>query len=96
MGPGLAYVGLPVAELGPRAIRPLVFIAVFSYCATFPLASRELGVIQGERRHGFYTSGQRSHRAIAWTIIAAGIFGVVLMFAAVIVIAIGLGHSDVP
>jgi hypothetical protein len=63
---------------------------------TFPLASRELGLIQGERRRGVFSAAQRSHRAVAWTIIALGVLVILLAIAALIVIAIGLRHSDVP
>jgi hypothetical protein len=60
---GVAYIGAPLSEVGPKAIRPLVFAAMLSYFASFVLASRELGVIQGERQQGYYSSTQRSHRA---------------------------------
>jgi hypothetical protein len=93
---GVAYIGAPLSEVGPKAIRPLVFAAMLSYFATFVLASRELGVIQGERQQGYYSSTQRSHRAIAWTIIVVGLVAVLLAFAVVMAVAIGLGHSDVP
>src|SRR5580658_8216657 len=69
---GVGYIGLPLSELGPRAIRPLVFVATISYFATFVLASRELGVIQGERQQGYYSRAQGLHRAIAWVLIVLG------------------------
>jgi uncharacterized membrane protein YfcA len=93
---GVAYIGWPLSELGPRAIRPLVFLATLSYFATFVLASRELGVIQGERRQGYYSKAQRRHRAIAWMIIAVGVSALLLGIGFMILVAIGLGHSDIP
>jgi hypothetical protein len=93
---GVAYIGAPFSELGPLAVRPFIFIAILSFFATFALASRELGVIQGQRQQGYYSRTQRSHRAIAWAVIIVGLTAMLLGIAVVAAVAIGLGHSDVP
>jgi fatty acid desaturase len=95
---GVTYMGWPLSELGPRVIRPPVFLATLSYFATFVLASRELGVIQGQRQQGYYSKTQRRHRAIAWMIIAIGASALLLGIGIgiVILLAIGLRHSNIP
>jgi hypothetical protein len=93
---GVGYIGLPLSELGPRTIHPLVSVATLSYLMTFVLASRELGVIKGQRQAGYDSSAPRWHRMVPWSIIVIGAVAILVGLGILILVALALGRSNVP